>query len=252
MVTPLNIRHNLYRAPVAVRDPGAAGTITLNIDGGVCSVVTAGAEARTLRQPTKEGITGTVVLDVDGGDLTLTVTGGYNQAGTTAIVFGDAGDFVSFISIKIGANYRWRIVAQEGTNVALTNASTTDATIGNARVTTLNVTNSIQQAQGAPTAVADGNTAITAANLLTKILTMVAGGARAPTVPTGTAMNEILAIGDSIDWSFINLATGANAITVTVATGHTLVGKMTLAQNEQGIFRTRVSAANTAITYRLG
>ena len=32
---------------------------------------------------------------------------------------------------------------------------------------------------------------------------------------------------------------------------HTLVGKMTLAQNEQGIFRTRCSASNTAITYRL-
>ena len=105
--------------------------------------------------------------------------------------------------------------------------------------------------QGNPTAVADGDTAITAANLQTKILTMAATGARAPTVPTGTAVNGIIGIGQAIDWSFINLAAGAHTITVTEATAHTLVGKMTLAQHEQGIFRTRCSGANTAITYRL-
>lgn len=106
-------------------------------------------------------------------------------------------------------------------------------------------------AQAAPAAIADDDAAITAANLQAKILTMAATAARAPTVPTGTAMNVIVGVGRSIDWSFINTAAGANAITVSVADDHTLVGYMVIGQNQTGRFRTRVSAANTAITYRL-
>lgn len=104
--------------------------------------------------------------------------------------------------------------------------------------------------QGAPAAIADGDTAITAANLQARILTMASSTAgRAPTVPTGTAMNGIRSVGDSIDWTFIN--TGNQTVTITAATDHTLVGGMALAAGTQGQFRTRVSAANTAITYRL-
>ena len=110
--------------------------------------------------------------------------------------------------------------------------------------------NSIELVQGAPAAITDGNTAITAANLQNKILTMASStSGRAPTVPTGTAVNAIVAIGDSIDWFFLN--TGNQTVTISVATGHTLVGTMALATVTQGHFRTRVSAANTAITYRI-
>lgn len=118
MATPLNIRHNLYRAPTLIADPGASATITIDKDGGVCPVTTAAAEARTLRVPTKAGIVGTIVLYEDGGDLTLTVTNGYNADADTSITFADAGDFVTFISINVGGTYYWRIIAQEGTNVA--------------------------------------------------------------------------------------------------------------------------------------
>ena len=116
-MTPLNLRHQLFRAPTTIADPGSAGTITIDRDGGVCSVVTAAAEARTLRRPTKAGINGTVVLHTDGGNLTLTVTGGYNSDGDTSITFGDAGDFVRFVSINVGGTYSWRVIAQEGTNI---------------------------------------------------------------------------------------------------------------------------------------
>ncbi len=138
----------------------------------------------------------------------------------------------------------------EGANKYLTFVTTDGAEklqVGKA----LELTGQFSQDQGAPAAIADGDTAVTAANLAAKILTMAATAARAPTVPTGTAVNAAVATGQSIDWAFINLAAGAHTITITAATGHTLVGKMTLAQNEQGIFRTRVSATNTAITYRL-
>ncbi len=106
------------------------------------------------------------------------------------------------------------------------------------------------EAQGAPAAIADGDTAITAANLQAKILTMASSTAgRAPTVPTGTAVNAIVATGKCIDWYFLN--TGNQTVTITQAAGHTLVGTMALPTLTQGHFRTRVSATNTAITYRI-
>ena len=106
------------------------------------------------------------------------------------------------------------------------------------------------ETQGAPAAITDGDTAITAANLQSKILTMASStSGRAPTVPTGTAVNAIVATGNCIDWYFLN--TGNQTVTITAATGHTLVGTMEIPMLTQGHFRTRVSAANTAITYRL-
>jgi hypothetical protein len=90
------------------------------MDRQICSVTTAAAETRTLAQPTRPGIYAAVALAVDGGDLTLTVTGGYNADGDTAIVFGDAADFVIFYSIPTSATaYRWAVASHEGTDVAV-------------------------------------------------------------------------------------------------------------------------------------
>jgi len=104
--------------PGQLEDPGSGGTITFSQWGQICSVVTTAAQARTLAQPTKPGMVGTIVLDTDGGDLTLTVTGGYNQDANTSLTFGDAGDRVTFISIKVGTSYYWRVLSSEGVNVA--------------------------------------------------------------------------------------------------------------------------------------
>ena len=123
------ILHDMFRAPFLMADPGDAGTITVNRDRAVVPVVTVAAETRTLAVPTKAGLMCMVVLDVDGGVCTLTVTSGYNQAATTTIVFGDAGDFVIFVSVKIGATYRWRLVAQEGTNAVMTDVTATTVTL---------------------------------------------------------------------------------------------------------------------------
>jgi hypothetical protein len=104
--------------------------------------------------------------------------------------------------------------------------------------------------QGTPAAIADGDTAITAANILTGICTMESSTAgRAPTVPTGTAVNGVVLVGQYIDWTFIN--TGDQTVTITAAAGHSLVGGMAIAAGTSGRFRTRCSAANTAITYKL-
>lgn len=93
--------------------------------------------------------------------------------------------------------------------------------------------------------------AVSAAAMLGGLVTSTTAAAVAGTVPTGTVMDaaSTFAINDSFDWSVI--ATGANAFTVTAATDHTLVGTMVVATVTSGRFRTRKTAANTFVTYRL-
>ena len=107
----------------------------------------------------------------------------------------------------------------------------------------------------------------TIANLLKGLIvaTPTATGATiAYTLPTGTLMDGgvSLPLDGAFDWSITNL--GANAvdiITVTAATGHTIVGNALVqsahsstggAMGNTAVFRSRRSAANTWISYRVG
>jgi hypothetical protein len=57
------------------------------------------------------------------------------------------------------------------------------------------------------------------------------------------------AVNDSFNWSVIN--TGGNTFTVTAATGHTIVGAAAVSGGTTGNFRTRKTAANTFVSYRI-
>jgi len=100
-------------------DPGDGGTITPTLWGQFFPIVTADTETRTLAQPTRAGVVTTLCLSEDSGDLTLTVTGGYNNDDDTTIVFDDDGDYVTFVSIQEGTSYFWRAIAQEGTDAVV-------------------------------------------------------------------------------------------------------------------------------------
>lgn len=93
--------------------------------------------------------------------------------------------------------------------------------------------------------------ALTAALLSTRIVTSTTAAAVTATLPTGAVMDlaSSFVIGDSFDWSAI--ATGANAFTVTAAAGHTVVGAGAVATGTSGRFRTRKTAADTFVTYRI-
>lgn len=107
------------------------------------------------------------------------------------------------------------------------------------------------QSQGAP-GVLDATGALTAAMILSGIVTSTTAAAVAGTLPTGAVLDAAseFAIGDSFDWSVI--ATGANAFTVTAAaTGHTIVGTAAVATVTSGAWRTRKTAAETFVSYRL-
>lgn len=120
--------------------------------------------------------------------------------------------------------------------------------------------------QGTPTA-ETGAATITVADILTGLVTVShAGGATAAlTLDTGTLMDagrpSHLKTDEAIEWALINTsAAAADTVTITAATGHTIVGAPIIpsAHSTTGglhgngaIFRSRRTAANTWVTYRL-
>lgn len=64
-----------------------------------------------------------------------------------------------------------------------------------------------------------------------------------------------LGIDEYFDWSIINLSSGAGdtvTLQVGVATTHTIVGSGVVAISSSALFRTRKTAADTFVTYRIG
>jgi hypothetical protein len=93
---------------------------------------------------------------------------------------------------------------------------------------------------------------LTAALILTGIVTSTTAAGVTATLDTGAAMDIAIDmnVDDSFDWTAIS--TGGNTFTVTAAaSGHTLVGSGAVATVTSGRFRTRKTAADTYVTYRL-
>jgi hypothetical protein len=100
---------------------------------------------------------------------------------------------------------------------------------------------------------ADSTATITVAQIATRIITSTTAAAVSMTLPTGaltdigfqTPPNDA-----SHDWTVIN--TGAtNAVTILAGVAHTVVGNMTVALSSSATFRTRKTASNTYVTYRI-
>jgi len=94
---------------------------------------------------------------------------------------------------------------------------------------------------------------VTGALILGGIITSTTAAAVTGTLATGAVLDATssFAINESIDWSVINTG-AANAFTVAqAASGHTVVGNMTVALSTTGRFRTVKTAAATFVTYRL-
>lgn len=105
--------------------------------------------------------------------------------------------------------------------------------------------------QGTP-GVLNATGPLTAAMMLSGIVTSTTAAAVTATIPTGAVMEAAsqFSVGDCFDWSAI--ATGANAFTVTAAaSGHTVVGAGAVATLTSGRFRTRKTAFETFVTYRI-
>jgi hypothetical protein len=110
-MTANKIPADLYMAQATLADPGDAKTIVVNKSLATCDLVSATAETRTLGRPTKKGVQITLHMKTDGGDITLTVTGGFNELGTTTFVFSDPGQFITLLSFYDGTSYYWRKIS---------------------------------------------------------------------------------------------------------------------------------------------
>lgn len=110
-------------------------------------------------------------------------------------------------------------------------------------------------AQPTPTAKTADFTA-TIAELLTRIITVTKASAVAATLPLGTDTDAglfggLAKVGDSFEFCVINLGSSSGAVTMTAATGHTIVGAVVVAIATSARFRTVKTAANTFVTYRV-
>lgn len=114
-----NSREQLSDANFEVQDPGAAGKIIFSYTLGVCHLVTAAAEARTLVPPNKAGLRACLYMRTDGGDCTVTAPAALNQAGNTIMTFNDVGDMVHLVSVRHDATtFRWKITSNDGATLS--------------------------------------------------------------------------------------------------------------------------------------
>ena len=114
----------------------------------------------------------------------------------------------------------------------------------------------ISGVQAAPVDIADGGSmAYTTGSILNGLVTATPTTGRNIQLPTGAAMDlaSTFNVNDFFDWSVITLA--AFALTTTAgASGHTIVGAAATAATSGSAarFRTRKTAADTFVTYRIG
>lgn len=108
----------------------------------------------------------------------------------------------------------------------------------------------VQATQGTP-ATLNATGTLTAALMLSGIVTSTTAAAVVATLDTGAIMDAVtdFAVNDGFYWSAI--ATGANSFTVTASTGHTIVGTGVVATGTTGSFMTIKTATDTFVTYRL-
>ena len=109
--------------------------------------------------------------------------------------------------------------------------------------------------QQTPTAVTATGT-LTIANLLTQIITSTSATAVSLTLPTGTLSDAGVsggtsAVNTSFNWSIINTGSAVGDVTLVAGTAHTIVGSVTVAVGTTGSFRSRKTATNTFVTYRV-
>ncbi len=104
--------------------------------------------------------------------------------------------------------------------------------------------------QGAP-ATLNATGTLTAAQLLTGLITSTSVAAVAATLPTGTLMDAAseFAVDEAFEWAIIN--TGPSTFTVLAGTDHTIVGVAAVATVTSVQWRTRKTAANTFVSYRI-
>lgn len=97
-----------------IADPGDAGAIPVTGEGQI-PIVTAGAETRTLADPTIPGQQLLLYFIDDGGDCVITAASAINQTGNNTITFSAEGAVIQLVGIEdAAASFEWRVVHNDG------------------------------------------------------------------------------------------------------------------------------------------
>ena len=191
--------HDMQITDLVGIDPGDAETFTIDRFGVVIPMITSSSgETRTLARPIRVGNLVTLVLKTDGGgDVTLTVTGGYNQADATSVTFGDVGDTVMFHSIEEDGVYYWRVLQYEGTGLTIAERTVTSLVATSAVITTLTAT-TLKLAVGA--VVAAGSTIGQGGDLAAGInIVSAADNTKCVDLPTGAEGTMVIVISATVN-----------------------------------------------------
>ena len=112
-------------ASTFVADPGNAGAIPLVDAQGLaastdCSLVTAGAETRTIAAPSFAGQQCRLYFLTDGGNAVTTVAAAFNVAGNTILTMAAAGNSCTLeaFSTTAKATVAWRLVYNDGATLS--------------------------------------------------------------------------------------------------------------------------------------
>lgn len=105
------------------KDPGNAGTLRPLYAHTYFGLVSAAAETRTLARPNRVGVFCTLEMKTDGGDITVTVTGGYDEFGTTVLVLNDVNQFVTLVATEAGGTFAWRVLGGNAVGGGMTKAA---------------------------------------------------------------------------------------------------------------------------------
>lgn len=165
-----------------ILDPGDAGTIKVDRSPAYVGLVSATAETRTLARPDAVGDILEIQMATDGGDITLTVTGGYNEAGDTTFTFSDPGQFATFTSAYDGTNYFWRLTSHYG----MGNASPTEFGALNGLTATVDEINAVADVSARLVDVTAASLTITAASHGDKIVLLDSTHTQTITLPQAT------------------------------------------------------------------
>ncbi len=113
-MTSHRVLFDMHLAQFRGEDPGDTNSIVVDRWGTLIDLVTAAAETRTLPRPTRVGLSCTLYFLTDVDNCTVTVTGDYDHAGNSSLVFTDVGDWAQFVSFYDGTNYHWRMTGSGG------------------------------------------------------------------------------------------------------------------------------------------
>ena len=121
MATGHRIPNDLYNSAMSasniIKDPGSAGTIKVDISGGICHVDSDDGVARTLQSPltVPDGVEVTLVTAGTGGTLDVAYDGKVGASNTTSIEMDNATDWIRLVGLEVNGVKDWYTLASNGT-----------------------------------------------------------------------------------------------------------------------------------------